>query len=133
MPGSGLGDRDARADRQGGELIDGGTAGAPVGKLLFVELRGHMRVPLADYRPHHRAGVEPAAIDTHRAVEASADLEGRLDDGVARQARQNGFEIRDCGAGRRAIPFLLVRSGCDRGDPYSMRANGPHVYCMTTA
>src|SRR5689334_5183661 len=79
-PGSGVGHREA---------------GPPVGKLLFVELRGHMRVPLARYRPDHRTGLELAAIDAHRAVEAAADLEGRLDDGVARQARRDRFEIVD--------------------------------------
>jgi hypothetical protein len=60
--GSGLGDRDARADRESGELIDGGAAGAPIRKLIFIELRRHMRMPFAGYRPHHRAGVELAAI-----------------------------------------------------------------------
>src|SRR5438477_339131 len=82
-----LGDRDARADGECGELIDSGAAGAPIRKRLFVELRRHMRMPCAGYRPHHRAGIEPAAIDPHRAVEAAADLERGFDDGVARQAR----------------------------------------------
>jgi hypothetical protein len=49
-PGLGLGNREARADCQGGELIDRGAAGAPIGKLFFVELRGHMRQPFAGYR-----------------------------------------------------------------------------------
>ena len=49
----------------------------------------------AGFRPDHRAGVELAAIDAHRAAEAAADLERRLDDGVARQARRDGLEIRD--------------------------------------
>jgi hypothetical protein len=31
---------------------------------------------------------------SHRAPETAADLERRLDDGVARQARRNRFEIR---------------------------------------
>jgi hypothetical protein len=59
------------------------------------------RVPFAGYRPDHRAGVELAAIDAHRAAEAAADLKRRLDDGVAREARQDRFEIRDF-AGRGA-------------------------------
>ena len=36
-----------------------------------------------------------AAIDAHRAAETAADLERRLDDGVAGKARRNRFEIRD--------------------------------------
>lgn len=42
-----VGDREARADRQRGKLIDGVAAGAPVGELLFVEARfvfGGMKV-----------------------------------------------------------------------------------------
>ncbi len=80
------------------------AAGAPVRKLLFFPLLGHARVPFAGYRPHHRAGVELATIEAHRAAEAAADLERRLDDGVARQARRDRFEIRDF-AGRAAAPF----------------------------
>jgi hypothetical protein len=47
----------------------------PVRKLVFVEALGHARVPFAAYRPDHRAGVELATIDAHRAAEAAADLE----------------------------------------------------------
>jgi hypothetical protein len=54
--------------------IDRIAARAPVRKLLFVEALGHARVPFAGYRPDHRAGVELAAIDAHRAAEAVADL-----------------------------------------------------------
>ena len=72
-----VGDREAGADRQCGELIDRVAAGAPVGKLLVVEALRHARVPFAGYRPDHRAGVELAAIDAHRAAEAAADLERR--------------------------------------------------------
>jgi hypothetical protein len=50
---------------------------------------------LAGYWPDHRAGVELAAIDAHRAAEVAADPEGRLDEGVAREARPDRFEIRD--------------------------------------
>src|ERR1700747_2108450 len=96
-PGAGscVGDREARADGQGGELIDGISAGAPIRQLLFVETLGHVRMPLAGYRAHYRTGVELAAIDAHRAAKAAADLERRLDDGVAREARHNWFEIGD--------------------------------------
>jgi hypothetical protein len=96
-----VGDRDARADCQSGELIDRITAGAPVRKFLFVQALGHTRVPFTGSRPDHRAGVELGTIDAHRAAEAAADLERRLDDGVAREARQDRFEIGDF-AGRAA-------------------------------
>jgi hypothetical protein len=71
MLGSSVGDREARADGQGGELIDRVAAGAPVRKLLFVELLGHPRLPFTGYRPDHRAGIKLAAIDAHRAAEAA--------------------------------------------------------------
>src|ERR1700737_114844 len=96
-----VGDREARSDWECGELIDRIAASAPVRKLLFVEALGHTRVPFAGYRPDHRAGVELATIDAHRAAEAAAGLERRLDDGVACGARRDRFEIRDF-AGRRA-------------------------------
>jgi hypothetical protein len=50
-----VGDREARADRQCGELIDRVTAGAPVRKPLFVEALGQTRVPFAGYRPDRQA------------------------------------------------------------------------------
>ena len=53
-----VGDREARADRQSGELIDRIAAGAPVRELLFVEALRHTRLPFARYRPDHRAGLE---------------------------------------------------------------------------
>src|SRR5438105_11619839 len=83
------------------------AAGAPVRKLLFVEALGHARVPFAGDRPDHRAGIELAAIDAHRAAEAAADLERRFDDGVAREARQDRFEIGDFAgqaAARHSVP-----------------------------
>jgi hypothetical protein len=63
MHGLCVGDREARADCQCGELIDGIAAGAPVRELLFVEALGDTRVPFAGYRPDHRAGVELGTID----------------------------------------------------------------------
>src|SRR4249920_2779080 len=79
-----VGDREARADCQRGELIDRIAASLPVRELRFVEALGHTRVPFAGHRPDHHAGVELATIDAHRAPEAAADLERRLYDGVAR-------------------------------------------------
>src|SRR5260370_32704861 len=99
MPGLGVAGREARADCQCGELINRIAAGAPVGKLLFVEAHGHTRVPFAGYGPDHRFGLELATIDAHRAAETAADLERRLDDSVAREPRRDRFEIGDC-AGR---------------------------------
>jgi len=79
-------------------------------------------------RPDHGTGVELATIDAHRAAEAAADLERRLDDGVARETRQHRFEIRDFAGGlRQAIPFLLVRSRWVREVLNSMRTNGKTV------
>jgi hypothetical protein len=95
-----VGDREARADGKGGELIDRIAAGAPVRKLFFVELLGHARVPLAGHRPDHRAGVEFAAIDAHRAAEAAPDLERRLDDGLRANPtpRSASLELAQAGA-----------------------------------
>ena len=73
-------DREARADCECGELIDRVAAGTPVRKLLFIEAIGHTRLPFAGYGSDHRAGIELATIDAHRAAEAAADLERRLDD-----------------------------------------------------
>src|SRR5437660_12135238 len=88
-------------------------------------------VPFAGYRPDHRPRVELAAIDAHRAAEAAADLERRFDDGVAREARRDRFEIRDLRGGlRRAIPFLLVRSRCGAQNPQLyVGRNGPACMC----
>ena len=81
------------------------AAGAPVRKLFFVQLLGHTRVPFAGCRPHHRAGVELATIEAHRAAEAAADLERRLDDGIAREPRRDRFEIRDFAGASGGGPF----------------------------
>jgi hypothetical protein len=86
-----VGDREARADCQCGELIDRIAASLSVRELLFVEALGHMRMPFAGSRPDHRAGVELATIDAHRAAEAAADLERRLDDGASRPIPHGAF------------------------------------------
>jgi hypothetical protein len=107
-----VGDCKPRADCQGSELIDRVAAGAPVGKLLFVEALGHTRVPFAGHRPDRCSGIELATIDAHRAAEAAADIERRLDDGIAGETRRDRLEIGDFpGRMRGAIPFLLVGSG----------------------
>src|SRR5690242_17078604 len=69
--------------------------GPPVRELLFLEALGHAGVPFTGFGPDHRAGIELAAIDAHRAAEALPDFERGLDDGVARELRRDRFEIRD--------------------------------------
>ena len=78
----GVSHREARANRQCRQLIDRIAAGALIGKLLFIESLGHVRVPFARDLPDHRAGVELTTIDAHRAAEAAADIKGRLDNRV---------------------------------------------------
>src|SRR5580704_8989424 len=95
MLGSCVGDRETRADGQGRELIDRVAPGAPVRQLIFIEALRHTRIPFSGYRLDHRARVELATIDPHRAAEAAPDIEGRFDDGVAREARCDRFEIGD--------------------------------------
>jgi len=125
MPRSHVGDREARADGEGGELIERIAARAPVRQLLLVELLGHPRVPFAGYRPDHRAGIEFAAMDAHRAAEAAADLERGLNDGVASRRGTTGSKYVTFRGGLRwAIPFLLVRSGREISVLYGMPLPG---------
>jgi hypothetical protein len=91
-------------------------------------------VPFAGYRLDHRAGVELAAIDAHGAAEAAADLERRLDDGVAREARRNRLEIGDF-AGRAAAdhsgPPRSVRVAVREGPLfYAEKRLCLHAYCL---
>jgi hypothetical protein len=58
-----------------------------------------MRMPIGAYRFDHDARLKLAAIEAHRAAEATADLEGALDDGVAGKARRDRLEIGDFLAG----------------------------------
>jgi hypothetical protein len=112
-----VGDREAHADGQCGELIDRVAAGTPVGKLLLIEALGEMRLPFAGYRPDHGLGVELAAIDAHRAAEAAADIERGLDDGVAGKARRDRLEMGDF-PGRDAAGYFRSSSlGQVRANP----------------
>jgi hypothetical protein len=114
----GVSHREARADCQCSELIDRIAAGAPIGKLLFIESLGHVRVPFARDLPDHRAGIELATIDAHRAAEAAPDIKGRLDNRVAGEARQDRFEIGDFpgrAAAGHSVSFSLVK--CDNLQP----------------
>jgi hypothetical protein len=83
--------------------------GEPVGELFVVEALGHMRAPFAGHRSDHRAGVELAAIDAHRAAEAASDVEGGLDDRVAREAWWHRFEKGDF-PGRAAAGHTVTSS-----------------------
>jgi len=128
-----VGDRQARADCQCGELIDRIAAGTPVRKLLLVEALGHARVPFLGDRPDHRAGLELAAIDAHRAAEAAAD--SNVDSMIVLRARRGGTGSKYVtfrGGLRRAIPFRLVRSECDARDPlfYADKRSCLHAYCL---
>jgi hypothetical protein len=87
-----VGNREARADRQCGELVDRVTAGAPLRQLSLIEAVRHMRMPCAGYRSDYRIGIELTAIDAHRAAEAAADIECRLDDLF--RARRGGGQDR---------------------------------------
>jgi hypothetical protein len=129
-----VGDREARADGQCGELIDRVAPGAPVRKLLFIEALGHPRLPFSGDRLDHPAGIELAAIAAHRAAEAAADVERRLDDGVAGEARRDRLEIRDF-PGRAAAGHSVSSSGQVRGsDPQLyMGRNGPAGMCIAPA
>ena len=125
-----VGDREARANRQRRELIDRVAAGAPVGKLLFVEGLWHMRVPFAGYRPDNGGRVELAAIDPHRAAEAAADFEGGFDTVLrARRGGTGSKYVTFRGGLRRAIS---VSSSGQRGTgslPYMVR-NGRVGGCI---
>src|SRR5262249_10694066 len=86
-------DREASADRQRRELIDRIAARTPVRKLLHIEALGHPWIPFFGNRTDHRTRIDLATIDAHRAAEAAANFEGRLDDGVAGEVRRGRFEI----------------------------------------
>jgi hypothetical protein len=86
------------------------AAGRQSASCSLVEALRHARMPFAEVRADHRAGIEPAAIDAQRAAEAAADLEGGFDDGVAGEARGDRLEIGDF-PGRvhgsfRILPFV---------------------------
>src|SRR6267378_2352875 len=79
-------------------------------------------------------GVELAAVDAQRAAEAAADIERRLDDGVAGEARGHRFEIGDFprrAAAGHSVPPRYVRVRGARF-PYSMPTERScvHGYCL---
>jgi hypothetical protein len=128
-----VGDRQARANCQCGELIDRIAAGAPVRKILFIELLRHTRLPFAGYRPDHRGRIELTTIDAHRAAEAAADFERGLDDGVAGEVRRDRLEIRDFPGRAAAGLSVSSSSGQVRGTRCSTlcgtKRSCRHAYC----
>src|SRR5258705_3371466 len=116
MPGLSVGDREARADREGGELIDRVAAGAPIRQLPFVEALGHTRVPFTGYRQITAPGSSwPQSI---RIVQLKRRPTSNVDSMIVLRARRGGTGSKYVtlrGGLRRGIPFLLVRSdGCAR-------------------
>jgi hypothetical protein len=99
---------------------------------MFVEARGHPRMPFLGNRTNHRAGIELTQSTAHRAAEAVADLERRLDDDVTRQARRDRFEIGDF-AGRGPAGHSVPPRSVWAKILYSIRTNGPGrpAYCVT--
>jgi hypothetical protein len=91
-------------------------------------------MPFAGVRVNHRSGIELPAIDTHRAAEAAADLEGGLDDGVAGEARGDRLEIRDFPGRTSAGQFRS--SSFDQGVGhrislfYADKRSGLPAYCV---
>jgi hypothetical protein len=83
-----VGDREAGADCQGGELIDRVAAGAPVGKLLFVEALGHARMPFAAYRPMTAAG--SSSPQSTRIVQRKRRPTSNVDSMIVLRARRGG-------------------------------------------
>ena len=112
MLGSGVADREARADCQCGELINRIAPSLPVRELFLVEALGLRGCHSPGIGRDHSAGVELATIDAHGAAGEAVDLEGRLYDGVARQARPDRFEIGDFArwtAAGHSVPPRLIR------------------------
>jgi hypothetical protein len=99
---------------------------------MFVEARGHPRMPFLGNRTNHRAGIELTQSTAHRAAEAVADLERRRDDDVTRQARRDRFEIGDF-AGRGPAGHSVPPRSVWAKILYSIRTNGPGrpAYCVT--
>ena len=113
-------DREARADSQGGELIDRVAAGAPVGKLLVAEALRHARVP--------------SSPQSTRIVQRKRRPTSNVDSMMELRPRRGGTGSKYVtlrGGLRRAIPFLLVRSECDERDPlfYADKRSGLPAYC----
>jgi hypothetical protein len=74
------------------------------------------------------------SIDAHRAAEAAADIERRLDDGVAGEARRDRLEIGDFpgrGAAGHSVPPRQVRCGAKKSSTYGgTKRSRLHVRCM---
>jgi hypothetical protein len=111
-------------------LIDGIAASLSISKLFLVKTLGDVRMPFAGYWLDHRSRIELATINAHRAAEASSDVERRLNDRVAREARHDGLEIRDLPGGlQRIIPFASYWSAVIRKMDHYGRRNDPACIC----
>jgi len=101
---------EARADCQGGELIDRIAASLPVRELLVVEALGIRGCHSPATGRIHGTGVELATIDA-QSCKRKRRPTSNVDSMMVLRARRGstGFEIRDFAGGlRQAIPFLLV-------------------------
>jgi hypothetical protein len=67
-------------------------------------------MPFPGYRPDHRAGIELATIDAHRAAEAVTDLERRLDGESAPNRAPQHFLCYPIGLGTPRYIFLVFHS-----------------------
>jgi hypothetical protein len=98
-----VGDRQACADRYRGELIDRIAAGEPIRKLLFIEVP--MRLPFAECRPYHRAGIDlPAST---RIVQRKQRPTSKVDSMMVLRARR----------GRTGSKYVTFRGGLRRAIP----------------
>jgi hypothetical protein len=88
MLGLSVGDREARADCQCGELIDGVAAGAPVRKLLVIEVLGHAGTPFAAYRRITAPG--SSAPQSTRIVQRKRRPTSNVDSMMVLRARRSG-------------------------------------------
>ena len=117
-----VGDRQARANCQCGELIDRIAAGAPVGKLR--RRRGARAYVGAIRRGIGRITAPGSSWpQSTRSVQRKRRPTSNVDSMMVLRARRGATGSKYVtlrGGLRRAIPFLLVRSGCG--------AQGPQFY-----
>ena len=107
------------------------TGACTFGSLSRRRPRGTHRLPFTGHRPDHRAGIELAAIDAHRAAEAAADIERRSM--MVLRARRGGTGskwVTFRGGRRRAIRSSSGRlRGVRCSTSYGTNRSCRHVYC----
>src|ERR1700760_5099813 len=87
-------------------------------------------MPFAGYWPDHRSRIDLATINAHRAAEASSDVECRLNNSVAREARHDGLEIRDLpgrAAADHSVRSILVSGHPQDGPLCGTKRSGLHL------